>query len=751
MWSSSITLLKKFTRSLSFKLSFYAGLIMFVVVVAFAYHTVSGQEESLIKEKIDGALTESEVIKAAIWNGMMTKDRQVIREIVRAIGSRDGFKAINIYDAEGILHYSSDVSLLPQVGKPGISTSNPLYHDLETNTSVRYRFTENGDNLKVINPLKNTKSCSVAACHAHPERNRVLGILEVSIPLHRLRSKISHSTRETVLFAVGLFFLISTIIGLAVIFGVLPPIKRLQENARKMARGQYVPQLNPPAGFDEIGELTRVFDEMSREINERTRQLYDSRLMFKELFDKVPCYLNVISPDFRIVQANRAFLEEFGDQVGRLCYKGFKGLESKCNNCLVEKTFEDGLSHRSDEIWTLGRDERQVHVVVYTSPIYGNDGRVAAVMEMSVDVTRLERLQLELRKKEEQFRNLFENVPCYLTVVDKSFRIAFFNKMFSRDFGGKWGQNCYKVYKDRDAKCDNCPVEKTFEDGASHTCEDVWKRNGGEEHIVIYTSPIADDNGETVAVMEMCTNITELKLLQSELAILGETIAGMSHSVKNILAGLEGGVYVLDSGLKSGKPDRVTTGWEMVKKNVEKVSDLVKDILYASKERAPEYRLCDPGKTLSDVYELYRDKAGEQGVELIKDFNSEMGYGLLDPNGIHSAVSNLVSNAVAACVKASTKEHRRHVTLAGSIEDGYLVVKVTDDGIGIPEDVKQNLFKKFYSTKGSKGTGLGLVVTRKIVEEHAGSIEVESTPGEGSCFTIRIPFREEEARANLPA
>lgn len=751
MWTTSIGFLRKFTRSLSFKLSFYAGLLMFVAVVAFAYHTISGQEESLIQEKIDGARTESEVIKAAIWNGMMTKDRQVIREIVKAIGSREGFKEINIYDEKGVLHYTSEEDLLPQVGKVTIPLSNPLYSDLGTNTAVRYRFADDGEHLKVINPLRNTKSCSTSSCHAHPESNPVLGVLEVNIPLGKLRAKINHNTRETILFALGLFFLISTIIGLAIIFGVLPPIKRLQENARKMARGQYVPQPNPVVGSDEVGELSRVFDEMSREINERTRQLDESRLMFKELFDKVPCYLNVITPDFRVAQANQAFVEEFGDQVGQLCYRGFKGLDSKCNNCLVEKTFQDGLSHRSDEMWTLGNGEKEVHVVVHTSPIFGHDGKVSAVMEMSVDVTRLERLQLELRKKEEQFRNLFENVPCYLTVVDKTFRIAFFNKMFGRDFGGKWGQHCYKVYKNRDSKCENCPVDKTFEDGTSHTCEDVWQRNGGEEHIVIHTSPITDDNGNTVAVMEMCTNITELKLLQNELAILGETIAGMSHTVKNILAGLEGGVYVVDSGLKSGKQDRIATGWGMVKKNVEKVSDLVKDILYASKEREPEYRICDPGKTLSEVFELYHEKARAQRIELIQDFHPEMGHGLFDPNGLHSAVSNLVSNAVAACTRASAGERMHHVTLTGRIEHGDLIVKVADDGIGMPDEVKQNLFKKFYSTKGSKGTGLGLVVTRKIVEEHAGSIEVESTQGEGTCFTIKIPFREEDARANFPA
>jgi len=107
MVRSTIGVLKRFTGSLSFKLSFLAGVVIFVAVVALAYYAISRQEASLVHEKIQGALKDSEVIKAAIWNGMMTKDRDVIRQIVRAIGAQENFKEINIYDARGTLHYSS--------------------------------------------------------------------------------------------------------------------------------------------------------------------------------------------------------------------------------------------------------------------------------------------------------------------------------------------------------------------------------------------------------------------------------------------------------------------------------------------------------------------------------------------------------------------------------------------------------------------------------------------------------------------
>ncbi len=733
MLKTATRFVTKFTRSLSFKLSFYTAFIMFLALLAFAYHSISAQEDNLIAKMIQVSLKDSEVIKAAIWNGMMTKDREVIRQIVQTIGAQEGFKEINIYDAKGVLHYTSKSDLDNEIL---IQQKNPLLEDIGTNSSVRHTLSKSGKSLLVVNPLLNEKSCSTASCHAHPESQKVLGALEVKLPLEGVSGEIAKTTRKTVVFAFLLFIFISTISGLAVTYLVIPSIRRLQRRAAKMARGEYDPK-GRSAGSDEMAELLRSFDKMSRQINERTAELDASRKLYKSLFEEAPCYFTVVDHDYRIVRANRTFRDQFGVQTGKHCFTGYKGLGSKCNECPVEKTFADGKSHQSEEEWQL--DGSTVYVMVKTSPIFNNQGEVAEVLEMSVDVTRLKQLQLELEKKQQEFKYLFENVPCYLTVVDRDFNIIQTNKLFDQDFGSGLGRNCFKVYKRRDSKCDNCPVEKTFFDGQTHTSQEIWRRNGEETHIIVYTAPITDQKGEIRAVMEMSTNITEVKRLESELAILGETIAGMSHSIKNILCGLEGGVYVLDSGLQRGKEDRVRSGWEMVKNNVAKVSELVKGILYASKEREPEYKECDPGRLLTEVCELYEATAGSEGIQIVREFEKEMGNCLLDPAGIHSALSNLVSNAVEACRASDVAGHR--ITVSGRVEGGVLLMEVTDDGYGMPKEVERKLFNRFYSTKGSKGTGLGLVITRKVIEEHGGTIRVESEPDRGTSFFIEIPLR----------
>jgi PAS domain S-box-containing protein len=460
--------------------------------------------------------------------------------------------------------------------------------------------------------------------------------------------------------------------------------------------------------------------------------------MYHSLFEEVPCYLSVIDRDYTIVRTNAAFRAVFGDKVGSKCYDNYKGFTQKCPNCPIEQTFRDGLTHQSEEDWEI--DGRTVHVMVKTAPIADENDQVTQVMEMCVDITRLKELQIDVEKKQDEFKYLFENVPCYLTVVDREFNVINSNKLFLTDFGGKFGTKCYEIYKTRDAKCDNCPVEKTFEDGRPHYSEEIWRKNGEETYVVVNTAPVMDKDGNITAVMEMSANITEVKRLQSELAILGETIAGMSHSIKNIVAGLEGGVYVVDSGLQKRKEDRVRVGWDMVKKNVAKISELVKGILYASKEREPDWRETDPGLLLTEICDLYQVAANTDNVTLIRDFKPEMGSFMLDPAGVHTALANVVANALDAC-RSHDADRQHRVIVSGAAFPERLVISISDDAGGIPREVRKKLFHKFYSTKGRKGTGLGLVMTRKIIDEHGGTIRVESEAGHGTTFIIEIPAR----------
>ena len=236
----------------------------------------------------------------------------------------------------------------------------------------------------------------------------------------------------------------------------------------------------------------------------------------------------------------------------------------------------------------------------------------------------------------------------------------------------------------------------------------------------------------------------EKELIQSErLAAVGQTVASLAHYVKNILFGLKGGVYLVNEALKEDETDSLKDGWDLVESNMGRISGLVLDLLEYSRERKPEYEKCFPNKIADDVCKLTQESAKEYSIEIITDFDPSMGEAVMDPKGIHRCLLNLVSNAIDACIYDSNEEKKWVAQVRTLLEDdGTVRFEVSDNGCGMDEEVKKKLFTSVFTTKEGRGTGLGLLNTQKIVQEHGGTMTVNSQPGEGSTFTIRLPYKD---------
>ncbi len=228
-------------------------------------------------------------------------------------------------------------------------------------------------------------------------------------------------------------------------------------------------------------------------------------------------------------------------------------------------------------------------------------------------------------------------------------------------------------------------------------------------------------------------------MVQAErLAAMGQTIATLSHHIKNILQGIRGGSYLIEMGLSDEDPSVVRKGWKIVEKNQNKISALVMDMLTFSKQRQPNLAPADLNEVVGDVVELMNSRAAELEVELHWQPHEGLGQMVFDAEGIGRAVLNVMTNALDAAHE--NKGHGRVNVSSGKSDDGARAwVIVEDNGPGIPEDVKQNLFSPFVSSKGSHGTGLGLSVSQKIFTEHGGQITVESLPDQGSRFKLEMP------------
>ena len=225
------------------------------------------------------------------------------------------------------------------------------------------------------------------------------------------------------------------------------------------------------------------------------------------------------------------------------------------------------------------------------------------------------------------------------------------------------------------------------------------------------------------------------------MAAMGQTIATLSHHIKNILQGVRGGSYLIDMGLNDHNEELVRKGWHVVEKNQNRIYNLVMDMLTFSKERKPAYQQSQLNETVHDVFELMQARAVEFNVELRFEPAANLPLSTFDPEGIHRAVLNIVTNAIDA-VEGSDRALVKIETGLNPVTDMFWV-SVTDNGPGIVEDQLQRIFNVFESTKGARGTGLGLAVSQKIIREHGGEITVESRLGEGARFLLAWPRLED--------
>jgi len=226
------------------------------------------------------------------------------------------------------------------------------------------------------------------------------------------------------------------------------------------------------------------------------------------------------------------------------------------------------------------------------------------------------------------------------------------------------------------------------------------------------------------------------RVQRERLAAVGETVASLSHSIKNILQGMRGGAEVVELGLRKQNLKVLGNGWKIVARNLDRIYELTMNMLAFSKQRQPELEATHLPKLLEEIVELVQRQYDQKQVALITDFEAGMPLAMVDPGGMHQAVLNLLSNALEAVEPESGA-----VSLSCRYdgERKRAIVQVNDDGCGMSASQLRNLFQPFQSSKGMRGTGLGLVVTKKIVEEHGGTIEVTSERNRGSTFTIALP------------
>jgi signal transduction histidine kinase len=478
---------------------------------------------------------------------------------------------------------------------------------------------------------------------------------------------------------------------------------------------------------------------------EMTTDLTETRHWQREydlFFERVPCYVSVIDRNLRIVRANEKFRQAFGEAEGRFCYEAYKKRTKPCSHCPAALTFRDGAEHDSNQVG-VRQDGSPAYYVVTTSALSRGGHGVAHVIEMASDITKVHELETELKRAHDLYESLVRNSASAILAVDTADRIRILNPAARallnweprrpptpEQLRTMLPEEFFATAQETDAPLVNIP-------------EVSLHAVGGEEVPVQFSAVELRSRGTRLGRAALMQDLREVKRLEQErleaerLAAVGQTVAGLAHTIKNLLMGLEGGMYMVDTGIRRSDVDRIVNGWQILQRNFEKTTALVKDFLSFAKGRLPELTPTDPNAVARNIVELYHDAAAQQGVELVLEPSPAVREAMLDPRGMETCLTNLVSNGIDAITTLGQPGGR--VTVRTREEGDDLVFEVADNGCGIDQEVKSKVFTTFFTTKGGKGTGLGLLTTRKIVQEHGGQVEIESLPGQGSTFRIRLP------------
>jgi len=274
-------------------------------------------------------------------------------------------------------------------------------------------------------------------------------------------------------------------------------------------------------------------------------------------------------------------------------------------------------------------------------------------------------------------------------------------------------------------------------------------KDGQVRNVLLTLSFLRDRQGNPIGTIGISKDVTQEKKLERELlqsqkfAAIGQAVTGIQHAIKNLLNALRGGAYLVRNGMAKDNRQRVQEGWAMVEEGIERISDLSNHMLNYAKEWKLDVQRVDLNELVGNVCELNRHTAAERGVTLRHEAADGLPPVLCDPKLIHMAATDILVNALDAC---TWKEYRPgelpEVVLKSSLAPGgdFFVIEVRDNGCGMNEEIRRNIFTPFFSTKKVLGTGLGLALTARIVKLHRGTISVESEPDQGAVFRIQLPI-----------
>jgi signal transduction histidine kinase/FixJ family two-component response regulator len=360
------------------------------------------------------------------------------------------------------------------------------------------------------------------------------------------------------------------------------------------------------------------------------------------------------------------------------------------------------------------------------------------------NLERLVQKKTDELKSVREISAIMDTLPMVIFCVSPELRLTSCNSLFKEQFGDHPGALCHRICKGKEIPCEECPALKSFISKQSEQAELIYTtRDHKEISFLAWASPVVEPYDTVSEVMVMAIDISRVVDIEDHLKSLGLMIGSVSHGIKGLLTGLDGGLYVLDSALKKQDQDQAQEGLEMMKLMTYKIRKMILDILFYTKKREFIKEDLVATQFAKEIIRTVEPKIQAANLTLTLNLPPEEIQFMADPEPLNSAIINIFDNAIDACVEnrerfPSKKDHVIIFTVRRKNDEIEFVI--SDTGIGMTAQEIKQAFTLFHSGKGKKGTGLGLFIADKVIAQHQGTIDVTSEPNKGTRFSIRLPL-----------
>jgi histidine kinase len=696
----------------------------------------------------------SKTILLSTRYAMMANARSEIDQIVSDIAKHPDITSVRIYDKQGVIRFSnvqSEVGTQVATDAPACSACHSVdppkvFLTLKERTRT---FSEHDTVLLgTITPIMNDEGCAEAPCHAHNADHTVLGELELILRTDQAALGLA-AVQKKLLSLTGLIYILAvSLLVLGLRRCITNPVRKVIASMQRISEGK-PSGLKRMARTDELGQLIDTVVAMEHAIAKKQDELDKNRQEYQDLFEQVPCSITVQDADMRILKYNKEFAERFNPEPGAYCYEAYKGLSEKCPDCPLDKTFQTGRPYCSEES-SINPDGSKTHWIVHVSPVFDENGKVVAAMEMGIDISARRRVEERLLTSEAKYHAIFNHIPNAVFVLDvEEYTIIDCNEMAERSYGFASGEmhglSFVTLFPEEEQE-----KAKSYVKAFTALNRVRQKR---KDHSLFYVdfrlSPAVynDRNVLLVTATDVTDRLeTEQKLIQAgKMATLGEMATGVAHELNQPLTVIKAASGFIIRKISRSQPidsDILKTMAEEIDSHVDRASQIIDHMRAFGRQSDHSLERVNVNAVVSSSVEMFISQLTLRGIAVKREFEENLPEILGVSNRLEQVFINLLLNARDAIEEAEEENPNtdKVITLTTYSTPRAVVAVVEDTGTGVPAGLVDKIFEPFFTTKVvGKGTGLGLSITYGLIKDFGGTIRVQNKEEGGAKFTLTFP------------